>query len=394
MVKAALLTPNLTMGGAEMWVVSLASSADHRRLRWTGAVVSGWGGLDPYLCRRLSQHVPVHTNDGGWNAQPDARRLATRYFQRIHDDFGDAIRAACRDADILVAWGGVDAKKYAPNLTIPIVQTSHTTEPAPVGGGGFQSAAHLAAVSEAAKAHFSSHGRHRDVAVIYNGADLGRCQPVRGRTAIRRQWGIGDDDVAIGYLGRHSPEKNPQAAIDAVSRLPQNYVAVYYGGPTPRDQSTTHTLRDHAERLTPGRVVFRPSVEHVGDALAGLDVFMLASRREAFSLGLIEAWLAGVPVVATPVGSLPELERRFGQLTVQVPIGASPRQLAKAARRAVDDVGQDNARRARQIAIEHFTSEAMANRWADYLQQIVSPPAGRGRRRRASGKRHSVATAN
>ncbi|TWU42536.1 glycosyltransferase family 4 protein [Novipirellula artificiosorum] len=391
MLKAALLTPNLTMGGAEMWVASLASSVDRRRLRWTGAVVSGWGGLDPFLCRQLAQHVPVHTNHGGWNRQPGAHRLATRYFQQIHAEFGDAIRAACREADILVAWGGVDPKKYAPDIKIPIVQTSHTTEPAAANGGGFQSATHLAAVSEAAKAHFSSQAAGRKVTVIYNGANLNRCQPMQGRDPIRAQWGIAEDDVAVGYLGRHSPEKNPQAAVDAVSRLPENHYAIYYGGPTPRDQTTTVVLREHARQVAPGRVIFRSSVEQVGDVLAGLDVFMLASCREAFSLGLIEAWLAGVPVVATPVGSLPELEKRFGKLTVQVPLDASASVLAKAVRVAKGDAGQHRAERAQSIAREHFTSEAMANRWTDYLQSIVSP-LRKQRLRRSAKNSHSIAT--
>ncbi|QEG43210.1 glycosyltransferase family 4 protein [Roseimaritima ulvae] len=382
MVKAALLTPNLTMGGAEMWVVSLAASADRRRLQWTGAVVSGWGGLDPYLCRRLSDHVPVHTHDGGWNGQPGAERLATRYFQKIHHDFGDAIRAACRGADVLVAWGGVDPKYYAPELNIPIVQTSHTTEPAVNRPGGFRPALHLAAVSEAARAHFASVGADREIAVLYNGADFARCQPRLGRKKIRQQWGLHDDDVAVGYLGRHSPEKNPQAAVEAVSCLPNNHFAIYYGGPTPRDQTTTQQLRQQASRLAPGRTVFEPSIEHVGDPLAGLDVFMLASQREAFSLGLIEAWIAGVPVVATAVGSLPELEQRFGKLTIRVPLRATPQQLAGAVREAREQQGQDNARRAQQIALEHFTSEAMSRRWADYLYGIVAPQSPRRQRKR------------
>jgi glycosyltransferase involved in cell wall biosynthesis len=386
MVKAALFTPNLTMGGAEMWVVSLASSVDRRRLRWTGAVVSGWGGLDPFLCRRLAQEVPVHTNDGGWNKQRGARRIAEAHFEQIHESFGDAILAACCDADILVAWGGVDPKKYAPDLKIPIVQTSHTTEPARGGGSGFRSASHLAAVSEAAKAHFDGGRGDREVAVIYNGADWMRCQPIRGRAHIRRSWQMAEDQIAVGYLGRHSAEKNPRAAMDAVSRLPKRFSAVYYGGPTPRDTSTTRVLREAAKKVSPDRVIFRPPVSHVGDVLAGLDVFMLASRREAFSLGLIEAWLAGVPVVATPVGSLPELEKRFGKLTVQVPVDASARMLANAVRAAQDDVGQECARRAQEIAIEHFTSEAMATRWADYLQGIVSPQATSRRRKKQQNK--------
>lgn len=379
MIKAALYTPNLTMGGAEQWVVSLARSIVDARVKWVSAVVSGWGGLDEPLCRELARHVPVHMNRDGWREGSTVPNLAKRYFSHIHGSFSDAIVSACQDADVLVAWGGDDLGKWLTHVDIPKVLTSHTSQRVlerPIVGFS-----HLVAVSEAATVFFSDRNHQRlPIDVLYNGADPERCQPRILRIKQRQYWGFNDDDIVIGYLGRHSPEKNPAAAIKAISELPSRFKAVYYGGPTPRDQETTRQLRRLADEMAPGRVRFFAPIERIGDVLGALDVFMLASHREAFSLGLIEAWLAGVPVVATPVGSLPELERMYStKLTMGVSCEPSSEELASAVLRCLTPDGANTARIAQRIAEQRFTCAAMADRWATYLERIVAEKSEAGK---------------
>ena len=57
---------------------------------------------------------------------------------------------------------------------------------------------------------------------------------------------------------------------------------------------------------------------------------MLVSPAEGGPLVVLEALAAGIPVVATPVGNLPDLVQRHGELIVSVPIDPSPEQLAGA----------------------------------------------------------------
>lgn len=375
-----MLTPNLSVGGAERWVVSLIKNSDPARVKWTGAVVSGWGALEPQLCKELTEHCPLHSqpriNKMMKKARPTPLALSPDCEQYVtrHKDYDAAIYAASYNADVVVGWG---SPRYAEHLGRPLVPrdfvlVGHSAHHVPERIDDLPSVrVHLAAVSEAATRPFiPMHGR--PVEVIHNGVDECRVAHVKGRRAMRDEWGFDDSCLVIGYVGRRTKEKNPAAAIKAVNQLGGRWRAVYYGNAPYGQKRPDDDDRELLETPHP-RVLMHPPTFNLGDVYAGLDVLMLASHSEAFSLTLIEAWLARTPVVATPVGSVPELQAKYGQLVFETPLNPTPRQLADACLAATAPGAIEVVNRAHELATQQFTARRMADRWADYLERIITP---------------------
>lgn len=385
MIKAALITPNLSMGGAERWIVSLIKHSDPARLQWTGVALSGWGGCDPELCEELVAHTRIVSGPPRAVVEADAipGKLPPALFKPKTDHvtevagFPLAVREVVKDADVVVTWGGAKFDRSVNRPDIPLVLVSHSSHTKPTALTLKQGISHLVAVSEAATRPLI-HPGNPPPTIIHNGAELRRLHPVMGRDFIRDEWQIPPGKYVVGYVGRFSQEKNPCAAIEAVRLLGDEWAAVYYGELPGRQHAPDPDLIAPIQTFGDPQVRVYPHTPYVGDIYAGIDVLMLASHTEAFSMTMIEAWLTGVPIVATPVGAVEELEARYGPLVTRVPLNPTPQQLAAACEQAVSPDGLAIAEKALAIALEHWTAEAMALRWMDYLEGVIrtfQPPA-------------------
>lgn len=359
-VRVAFLTPTLLMGGAERWMIALARCCDPRRIEWTGTALCDGAPAHSDLCREMSAFMPVYAGPGtGPPGDPYVTRCRSARA---------ALDAALGGSDVLVTWGVRDLAKQIEGYRIPAVFVSH-------GAGDWSvwtvrssepGATHFVAVSEEALEPFSPEVR-QGVTVIHNGIDVERCTPTAPRHRVRAGWGFQPHHRLIGYVGRYSPEKNPLAAAHAARRLGGDYRAVYVG--TGWKEAET---RAGVAAVAGPRATFVPRDRQVGNALSAIDVFVLASPSEGFSLSLAEAWYCGVPVVATRVGAVPELERLHGQLVAPVPVAPSPEELAHAVEVALSpEFHSAVVFRAHEVVSLGYTARAMARRWTDYLCSVI-----------------------
>ena len=120
-----------------------------------------------------------------------------------------------------------------------------------------------------------------------------RFNPGRRDNAWRRGLGIGDDEVAVGFLGRLVLEKGLGVFADVVNELRRRGVAhrvlVIGEGPA---------RAWFAERVPEAVFTGFQSGDDLGRAVAGMDVFFMPSVTETFGNVTTEAMAAGVPVVA------------------------------------------------------------------------------------------------
>jgi glycosyltransferase involved in cell wall biosynthesis len=178
------------------------------------------------------------------------------------------------------------------------------------------------------------------ITVIPNGVDLGAPPVPRGEL--------------VGTLTSFDPVKGLDVLLDAATALPQARLALFGEG-------DSAALRKRARSLgLDGRVSF-PGHVRARDALARMAVFVLSSYMENAPLALLEAMAAGVPVVATRVGGVPELVPEGTGLLV--PPG-DPAALAAAIGRLLDDpeLARAQAEAARQHAEAGGGAAAMVDR--------------------------------
>jgi N-acetyl-alpha-D-glucosaminyl L-malate synthase BshA len=125
------------------------------------------------------------------------------------------------------------------------------------------------------------------------------------------------------------------------------------------------------------RVRFLGEVRQIENEIATARVALFPSESEAFGLAALETMSAGVPVVATRVGGLPEVVQDGGVLCALGDIGAMAAAVTKL---LTDDVYYERlAARARAIAVEQFQpARQIAHYEAFYAAVLADTPRAPG----------------
>jgi glycosyltransferase involved in cell wall biosynthesis len=146
----------------------------------------------------------------------------------------------------------------------------------------------------------------KPAAVIPNGIDSEAFYLPHCRDPWRRANGFGMDDFLVVSVARLDPQKNPLGLIRA-------FAAALGHDPRARlllagDGSLREAARAEAASLGLADSVRLLGVQpNVAELLAAADVFALFSSYEGNPMAVMEAMAAGLPVVATSVGGVPEI---------------------------------------------------------------------------------------
>ncbi len=139
--------------------------------------------------------------------------------------------------------------------------------------------------------------------VVGNGVDLQRFQPdPEGRRRVRAEFGVADDELLVGTIGRRVREKGLAEFAEAAHRLGDRATFVWVG-PEDDTDAAAHVPHEEAVRFV-GERTDMPAV------YSALDVFVLASYREGFSRASMEAAACGVPMVLSDIRGCREIGTR------------------------------------------------------------------------------------
>ena len=139
-----------------------------------------------------------------------------------------------------------------------------------------------------------------------------RAERTRGRLELEPN-GIPRDARLIGFVGNLHAVKGVHDFLDAVTphlTADPRIHAVIVGPVVPTQAEYARRMRDRAEATGQGdRIHFVGFQENVVSWLESFDVFVFPSSSEACPIVVLEAMEAGVPIVATRVGDVPNMLR-------------------------------------------------------------------------------------
>jgi glycosyltransferase involved in cell wall biosynthesis len=145
-----------------------------------------------------------------------------------------------------------------------------------------------------------------------------------GRSALRRELGIGDGELAIGYVGTVNEKKAQLRLLESAvpplaAALPHARVH-FVGDFRPERAEYARRCLDAARRLgVEEHVVFHGYSDRVTEWYQACDIVLLASRREGLARCMIESLACGTPVVSFDVCSAREIleEHDCGRVVAQ-----------------------------------------------------------------------------
>jgi 1,2-diacylglycerol 3-alpha-glucosyltransferase len=209
------------------------------------------------------------------------------------------------------------------------------------------------------------------ITVIPTGIDFERFAS-GDRAGFRRRFGIDDEAVVIGHVGRLAAEKN----LDYLARAAGLYLAAH-----PESRFVVVGAGEHTEsmrdvllqRARPEQIIMTGAQtgQSLADAYAAMDLFVFSSQSETQGMVLAEAMAAGTPAVALDgPGVRDVVNDSNGRL---LPASASEEAFAMAIADSTKDRHELMSRRdAVQSSIDDFRLESCADRLLDVYDRLIT----------------------
>jgi len=357
------------MGGGQRVLLDVVDAAITRG--WTAHVlVPGNGPLAGQLRARniTVEHIPCGPYRSGGKSPADFLRFAIDRRQQ-GEQIGNLLRQ--RRFDLIYVNGPrlLSATTSAVRDRAPVwfhahsrIQQSYAIRAA--GASIRKLDATVVACSNWAAEPLRPYARAGKLHVIPNGApDLGFRERPSDNSAIR----------TIGVVGRISPEKGQMEFLSAVALLKSEFPRMRFvlcGAPGLPARKYFDRVQALARDLNVELLGWR---EDIASVFSELDLLVVPSKEEAMGRVLVEAFSAGVPVLAFPAGGIPEVvtDGETGFLVS----GATPQALAA----RIGDILNGDAQTLRRISgnarrewEQRFTVTAYRRHITNLMAQAVS----------------------
>jgi glycosyltransferase involved in cell wall biosynthesis len=183
--------------------------------------------------------------------------------------------------------------------------------------------------------------RSKDIIFLGNGIDLTRFDPAKidraDVAALRQQYGIGAEDLVIGFVGRLVYQKGMRELFAAFEQISADrpQLKLLLIGEADHDKDDAVLPEQHLSARAQ-RQVIRAGWQRAPERFYPLmDLFVLPSYREGFPRTPMEASALGIPVVATNIrGCREAVEVGVNGVLVE---SKDPQDLARGLLQVIDD---------------------------------------------------------
>lgn len=365
-MKILFLDQFSEMGGAQRGLLQILDAVAGRG--WGAHVLIPPGGplVKQLRSRDLGVHeIPCGPYRSGTKSAPDLVRFALDVCRQTRI-IGDLMRRIGFDLIYVNGPRLLPAAALATRGRVPVLfhAHSHITQKLAAWLAGWSirgAGASVVACSHSVAEPLHRYVRSGELHIIPNGTrELG----FRERTF---------DKWRIGMIGRISREKGQAEFLGAVALLRREFPNARFvicGAPILPAGNYLETVQELARGLPVEFLGWREDIESV---LAGLDLLAVPSKQEGMGRVVVEAFSAGVPVVAFAVGGIPEVvtDQETGFLVKEVSseaLAASIREIITSEPARLRRVAA-NARRAWE---RYYTLAAYQNNITDLMERLAS----------------------
>lgn len=351
-MRVMQLTTDLRFGGAERVVLELARGLKDRGAQCAVAGLTE-GGESPARTRALLERCGVEVYSAGIERRQMVWRLAglRRFVAAWRPDVLHCHLFHGNVAGALLRLAGLRRR---------LIWTYHSAPHRPHRNAFYRLLAGLpdchVYVSQAVQGlRHAVAGRASRELVIYNGIEMAPF------LAVEPQGG-----PVFGAMGRLDPGKGFDVLVRAFSRLcrADDEVALKIAGEGPERSALEDLIRQEGLAHRAALVGF---VRNVPEFLSRVNTFVHPSHGEGFGLALLEAMAAGLPCIASRVGSLPEIGGDFVHWVRPGDVEQLCAQMRRLRRApySMDDVARQRS------AVSRFSRQAMTEGYLRLYESLL-----------------------
>jgi len=211
------------------------------------------------------------------------------------------------------------------------------------------------------------------VQIIHNSIDIERINTSKRKGELRKELKIPQDVTVLISIGRLAKEKGYNYLVEAIyylksRRRSDNIILFIIGEGEERKRIEVKIKRLGLSKI----VILLGEIEDISSYLHASDIFVTSSLHEGFSLATFEAVCAGLPVVSTKMGAVPEIieDNKTGFL-----VGAGDSKALAEKIEYVLNLSKEERKKitkgARKVVEEKFSVKKMAKNYESLYRELL-----------------------